>query len=234
MEKRGQLSFWPGVALVAAGIPALFFLRFGRVDALGYGLTGFLLLLTFAVEYVPRLNDRYGAEQAAIAVAPGRMDWLGPVWLLCVPFAPALAWLIAQLSVLTPGNWRWVLGAQVGLCVVLPCVSVLPLLRYVRGQAAPYALLILAIGTGFPASFAAWALADLWQGPRVEAATVTAVDRMVQQVGHREVQTDILELTLADGRTLTANATVLTPAVGPATLVVLEALGVVIAVNSPG
>ncbi|MEO8900231.1 MAG: hypothetical protein ABI627_01805 [Polyangiaceae bacterium] len=228
---NNQAPFWPGVMLIAVGVPVLFWLRCGRVDGFAIGLTAFLLLIVFGVQFIPALNNKYGAEQRRLEVRPGRFDWLGAVWLLAIPFAPFLTWMIASISTITPENWKLILGIKTGLCVVLPCVCVLPLIKYVRGKATPYALLILFIGTAYPVSVGWHAMRDFIRGPIQQDVSVVQVDEIHMMHMFHDIPTGILELKLTDGRTLEANAKRVAIEPGPATLTVLEHSQVVLAVK---
>jgi hypothetical protein len=211
-----EVPFWPGVILVAIGMPFCFWLRFGRINGYALGFTGFLLLLLFAIHFLPKLNNKYGAEQEAIKVKPGRFDVLGVVWLLAIPFAPFLLWLVDSLFTMTIVNWKLLSGMKVLFCIVIPCVCVLPLLRFLRGKAAPYALLILVIGTGFPVTFGLNSLVDLVEGLKQEKVEITSVKRVHSSWRSKDIVTDILEIELADGRLFEANAKQVDPSEGEA------------------
>lgn len=204
-KKSRELSFWPGVVLVALGVPALFWLRFGKIDGYAIGFTSFLLLLLFAIQFIPKLNDKYGDEQTSLKVKPGRFDWLGAVWLLAIPFAPFLMWALDSLVVVTVTNWKLIAGIKIFLCIVIPCGSVLPLVRYLRGKAAPYTMLILVIGTGFPVTFGLNSMLDFVQGLKQETVQVTRVTEVHSSWRSKDFVTDILEIELADGRMFEAN-----------------------------
>ncbi len=218
---------------VAFAVPALFFFRFGRLDAFGIGLTAFLLLLVLAIEFIPRLNEKYGRETAAIKVERGRFDGLGVIWLLAILFAPLTVWGISQLTPLTPENWRVVLGAQVCIGLVLPCICVLPLIRYVRGPAAAYAILILFVGTAFPASFTVPQSLDLFKGAQWEQVTITDIDRYQFARRQGTVQTNTLDVRLSDGRTLIADRDRVRLTTGDAELLLLSNMRMVLAVRLP-
>ena len=67
-------------------------------------------------------------------------------------------------------------AAEVELVGVgLPLTCVLHLLRYVRGRAAPYSLLILFLGTMFPVTIGWPAAADFLRGPSWSPSTSPAV-----------------------------------------------------------
>ncbi|HQV04973.1 MULTISPECIES: hypothetical protein [unclassified Novosphingobium] len=150
---RPVLRVLSELLLIAVTIPGLFWLGYGVVDGFAIGFTVFLVLLTAAVEYLPALTERIAAQQAADGgvARPARwFDILGVGWLLAIPFAPLLGWITRSAIDLDRSNWHWWLGLSALLCVVVPLVCVLPLLRYVRRGSAGIALAILAVGTGFP------------------------------------------------------------------------------------
>ncbi len=224
-------SFGPGIALIAIVLPTLFYFRYGRVDGFAIGFTAFLVLITVAIQFIPALNQKYAAEQQQLKVTRGPFDWLAPVWLLSIPFAPFIMWLMDSLIIITLDNWKIMLGIKAGLCVLLPGVAVLPLLRYVRGKAAPYALLILVVGTGFPVSIGWHSLRDFLQGPQQETVSIASANRIHLSLKYRDVATSILEVQLFDGRTLEANDLIGTVAPGPAEITLLPHTGAILAVK---
>jgi len=183
----------------------VFWFRFGDLR-FGIALAGFLLLLALAVQFLPALDRKYGAEQAALKVRPSVFDALGVVWLLAIPFAPFLAWVIGSLATVNVRTWRWVLGTEAFLCVAVPLTCVLPLLRYVRGRAAPYSLLILFLGTLFPVSIGWSSAADFVRGPQWEHVDVASSIRVHLIYRGRDIPTRTLKVRLADGRVLEADA----------------------------
>jgi len=164
---------------VALLIPGIFWLRYGRVDGFAVGFTAFLLLLMTGVYYLPKLSDKAAAgEIDTPAVKPSRWDFLGVFWLLLIPFAPLAMWLYAQLAVLTPGNWQTILATKTAICVVLPVICVLPLLRYARGKTGHVALLILLLGTAYPVSVGWASMSDLLHGPEWQKVEIVDVRRV--------------------------------------------------------
>jgi hypothetical protein len=218
-----ELPVWIQLLMIAVLMPAAFWLKFRRVDEFALGFTAFLLLLAVSVHFLPALTDRYSADQAKHPVTPGAFDLLGVVWLLSIPLAPLAIWLIGSLTVVTNNNWQAILGTKTLIGVALPIICVLPLLRYIRGDAAPIAILILAIGTLFPVSFGLTALQDLRTGPQRETVVITRVQPVVAYVRRTSVETDILEVELEGGRTLRANARLGTIELGPQPIKYLRA-----------
>lgn len=227
-----QLPFWPGAALIAISIPAIFWIRYGRIDGFALGITGFLLLIAFSIQFIPKLSDRYGADQEAQRVLPGRFDKLGVVWLLAIPFAPFAMWLVGSLATIDSSNWRVVLGIKAFLCVAIPVVCVLPLLRYIRGKAAPYGLLILFLGTMFPVSVGWASTADLLEGPEWQTVVVRDIKQVHMQVRMRDIPTRTIDVHLEDGRVLQADKDIAVPLPGTSHILVLNHLGLIIATRS--
>jgi hypothetical protein len=242
---RRELPVWQQFAFIAVAVPGLFWMKTGRVNAFAFGLTAFLLLLAAALHFLlpvdgtpverraaneakPALRPRgpIVASEAQPALRPHPLDRLAVLWMLCIPGSPLVLYVIANLTTLTPGNWRTILGSKVVVCVVLPLIGALPLIRHIRGPAARYALLVAVVGTLFPVAFGLPALGDLIRGPSRERVTITAAHRIVvARRGHGEELTDIAEVALSDGRTLQANtrhAPLSALAEGPATLTYLR------------
>jgi len=226
-----KLAFWPGVLAIALGVPALFWLRFGMVNGYAVACTAFLLLLVFGIEFIPQLNQKYGRELNELKVEPRWFDRLGVVWLLAIPLSPFLGWAEQSFVDLAPGNYRFVLGVRALLCVVVPLVTVVPLLRYVRGRASAYALLILFLGTAFPISTGYAAAADFVTGARWVTVEIVQLERVtfVRQRGAR-LRGTILA-TLSNGRVLRASSNVVTPRSGSSRALVLEKTGQILAVQ---
>ena len=174
--------------LIAVVIPGIFWLMFDRT-ALGYGaaFAGFLMLLATAVWFSDRIPA--DATVAAPKLKRSRFDWLGAVWLLSIPFGPLLGWLATEQ--LAAGNWQLMAGIRAFLCIGLPLIGVLPLLRSVRGKYALVASAILLVGTAFPVLMALGATYDLMRGPAWEAVTVAAAraDGVVELSDGRILQT---------------------------------------------
>jgi hypothetical protein len=218
---RPNLPFWYGLAAIALFVPAIFWFRFGDLR-FGLAVAGFLLLLVLGVQFLPELNRKYGPEQAALKVKRSTFDALGVVWLLAIPFAPFFAWVIGSLSTVNVHTWRWVLGTRAFLCVAVPLICALPLLRYIRGRAAPYSLLILFLGTMFPVSIGWNSAADFVRGPKWEAVDVASSLRVHLTVRARDVRTRTLKVRLADGRVLEADADQLEIKRGPCRILLLR------------
>ena len=192
-------------------IPLLFWMKFGRIDGFAVGFTAFLLMLAAAVEYLPAAVDKAEAQglDRVPRTQPRWYDRLAVGWLLAIPFAPALSWMLRSGVDVDRANWIWVLGISALLSVVVPLVCVLPLLRYVRRGTAGISLTILSVGTGFPVATGAGSAYDVLRGPEWQSVTITHIDGLVPLVE------------LADGRTL-SYSTAIPLQVAPARLLVLR------------
>ena len=227
-----RLAFWPGVLAIALVVPGLFWLRFGTVNGYALAFTAFLLLLVFGIEFVPKLNQKYGQELSQLTVEPRWYDRLGVVWLLAIPFAPFVGWVEQNFAELAPGNYRAVLGARALLTVVIPLVCMLPLLRYVRGRASAYALLILFLGTAFPISTGYAAAADFATGAVWQTIEIVQLERVTfVKTRSRTRSRGTVVATLSDGRVLEGSANVVTPHSGSSRALVLAHTGQILAVQ---
>jgi hypothetical protein len=192
---------------IAVVIPAVFWLRFGSVGGFALGLTAFLLILGAIIEFVPRKGDALAAE-TAVKITPGRYDSLGVVWAFSIPFAPFLSWVLTNAFDVDASNWRALLGIRATLCVVLPLVTVLPLVRYVRRGTAGVSIAVLVVGTGFPVATGAGSAFDVIAGPSWQDVTITQLDDSDFKLQGREVRAPDAVVKLSDGRSLSRSADV--------------------------
>jgi len=215
-----------GLLVTFALVTAVFWLRFGEMGiSFGMGIAGFLSLIAAAIWY----SDRVPADAQAPKLRPSRFDGLGVVWLLAIPFGPFLGWSATEQ--LTAENWQVVAGIRAFLCVVLPAVCVLPLLRCVRGRYAVPAGVILLIGTAFPFIIGLGAALDFVRGPVWQDVEVESVRDagFTTQFGTR-VTVPQAFADLLDGRTLRPVSTVDIHS-GPARVLVLQGLNRIIDVE---
>jgi hypothetical protein len=156
-------------------IPLLFYLRFGTVDSFGWSFTIFLVAycLVAAIGTYFLVRPEY---HTPVAFVNDWLDRIGAFWLLACTFGPFFGWVLTSVATLTASNWRWFYGGRIGLCIALPVLTALPLLRYVRGRGAPVMLALLLGITALPV-WSAWAtLQDLRFGP-IMRATMKASTR---------------------------------------------------------
>ena len=192
---------------IAGAVPGIFWLRFGTVDGFALGLTAFLLMLGAVIEFVPRASA-VATPEGPVKVTPGRFDRLGVVWVLAIPFAPFLSWVLTNAFDVDASNWRELLGTRAALCVVLPLVTVLPLVRYVRRGTAGVSIAVLVVGTGFPVAAGAGSAFDVIAGPAWQDVTVAQLSDSDFKLHGREVRAPDAVVKLSDGRSLSRSADV--------------------------
>jgi hypothetical protein len=206
------------LVMVGVGIPALFHLQFGRVPPFAIAVTAFFVLLVAAVEVLPKKTAALAGASEAAKVPRGRFDFLGAVWLVAIPVAPFVGWIVTSAFDVGRANWLQLTAVRAALCVALPLISVLPLVRYVRGKPAAFMTAVLVLGTAFPVVTGLGAAYDVASGPRWRNVQIALVSQ------HR--------LRLSDGRLLSFSPS-LGLQRGPARLLVLEGLDRVIDVEPP-
>ena len=173
--------------LLSGGLLAFFFLkdmRSGvRLDEMAFYVTDYGIGVTFAVIgilvaiglKIQKLWDgKWPAELNRTTY--NRMDILrgilAMIWASWIFLAPWLALILNGFDS-TPSNWRVLFGIRATLISVIPLVSVLAWLRFVRGRAALMVLAFLAVGTAFPMLFGLQSAIDLVRGPQWQAVSVT-------------------------------------------------------------
>lgn len=227
-----------GLAIIAVVVPGMFWMGFGRIDGFAIGFTAFLVLLAAAIEYLPGITDKMQAAQDAAAAAnpdgpPPAVqrrwyDALGVLWMLAIPFGPAFSWIITNWIGVDRGNWENLLGFTTLLCVVIPVVGVLPLLRYLKRETALVGGAILAVGTAFPVAMGATSAYDFLHGPEWQQVEITELQDVDYMTGTgTRMYSEAVYFKLADGRTLTHSDEV-SPRYGAARLLVLPATAHVI------
>jgi hypothetical protein len=153
--------------LFAFLVPLLFYLEFGEVGALGWGMTIFFvvycLLSATGLYFLPRTE-----YHTPVALRGDWVDRLGAFWLVSCAFGPFFGWALTSTLPLTMTSWRWIYGLRVLLAAGLPLITALPLTRYLRGKAVLVALPIMLIVTMLPIWSTVNVGRDLWEGPVVQ------------------------------------------------------------------
>jgi len=144
--------------------PLHFWLRFGEVGPLGWGLTVFFVvycLLTAVGLYFLRRP----AYHSPLALRGDWLDRIGAFWLVACAFGPLFGWVLVSAFPLSEATWRWLYAARALLSVGLPVFTALALLRYVRGKGT-WVMLALLIGVTALPVWSAWdTCRDLTGGP---------------------------------------------------------------------
>ena len=163
-RKKTVLQLLIAALVCAVLIPAMFLVKFGSIDGLGWGVTIFFvaycLLAAVGLYFGPRRKFH-----SPVRLRGDWIDSIGAFWLVSCAFGPFFSYVVAALAPITQASWRWVYGLRFILGAGLPLLTALPLLRYVRGKSAWIALPIL-VGVTL---LATWSVAsvgrDLWAGP---------------------------------------------------------------------
>jgi len=145
-------------------IPFIFYLRFGFIGPLGWGLTVFfdVYCLLWAVGLYFRPRREY---HSPVKLKGDWKDRVGAFWLVACAFGPLFGWMVTNFFPITQASWHWLYGLRVFLAAGLPILLALPLLRYIRGKSTAVALPLLLLVTLLPVSTAMQVGRDLWEGP---------------------------------------------------------------------
>lgn len=229
--KQFRDSWWSLVPVVVAfGI--LYWFGDGAARTMILGLSGFLGLILLAIKATDKRDSAADNDSPVEKVKPLAIEKLGVVWLLLIPFGPLALYAITNLVRLTPQNWQNVLFVKTLLCVILPVLCVLPLIRFLRGKNALKGAVVLTVGTAFPV-WVGWAsIADLLHGPAWEKIDVVGIRERVREGKGRVIKSDVYDLRLRDGRELEANAKTVALRYGPQSALILDSLGIVIDTRS--
>lgn len=159
-------ALW-GAFHAAWGIPALFFLRFGRLDAYAAGFTVAMIALCLLMAVGFLFADRSDVH-ATRATNGGLLDGLGSLWLLACFFCPLLNWLLRELtaSSLSGESWRSIFWIRVLITAGPPLICAASLVRYIEVKAARIQIPLLLVVTALPLSTTYWMLRDLSAGAR--------------------------------------------------------------------
>jgi len=142
--------------------PLLFYLHFGELSWFAIGFTVFLVLLCLLVALGAYFQDRTDYD-TRVAGTEGVGDRVGAFWAVACAFGPLLGWFITAFTP-SENSWWWQYAARILFGVALPIVTMLPLLRYVRGKAAMVGLPLLLGITALPISSCWWTIGDLHDG----------------------------------------------------------------------
>jgi len=158
-----------GIPSITVLIPFIFYLQFGIIGSLGWGLTVFFdaycLLWALGLFFLPRTE-----YHSPVRVRGDWLDRIGAFWLVGCVFGPFVGWVVFQLWPMTPTSWHWGYGLRAFLAAGLPVLLALPLLRYARGKSSLVALPLLLVITLLPVSTAIGSIRDLFEGPIVRQA----------------------------------------------------------------
>ena len=163
------MALLKSMLLIAVVVPALFWVKAGPASLpVAGGFTVFLLVLVALPFVIERLRPPPAKPAGAPPEASSPLDTIAAgVWLLSSTFGVGLGWALTQWLPLTAGSWQILLGTRVFLGFALPVVSLVWMLRSIRG---PLPVLLVFLGlTALPVASTLGSLVDLLQGPTPEA-----------------------------------------------------------------
>jgi hypothetical protein len=174
IPQRRAILEWLGAApKITALIPMAFYLEFGAIGPLGWGLAVFFdvycLLWAIGLNFRPRTE-----YHSPVRLRGDWVDRVGAFWLVGCAFGPLLGWLVTEAFPITPNSWHWLYGLRASLAAGVPMVLALPLLRYVRGKSSLVSAPLLVVITVLPVSTAIPVIQDLWDGPSMRQAPSTS------------------------------------------------------------
>src|SRR5436190_10191213 len=106
-------------------VPAIFYLEFHEVGALGWGMTVFVatycLLSAIGLHYL--IKPEY---HTPVRAQSDLLDRIGAFWLIACAFGPFVGWVITSGVFLSSSNWRWLYYCRAILSIVLPVLTALP------------------------------------------------------------------------------------------------------------
>ena len=167
-------KFLLGAVWSAIVTPLLFYLWFGDVGWFAIGFTVFLttLCLLFALGFFIQTKTEY---HTPVPMEGSIADRIGAFWLIACAFGPFFGWIITSFPP-TEGSWRWQYLLRAFLSVVVPVITAVPLVPYVRGKATLIALPLLLVITALPITSCLWVLADMHDGPQVAQLKVLELE----------------------------------------------------------
>jgi hypothetical protein len=196
LPRKGELV--GGLVLAGIGIPMLFRVLLGeRGLHLGIAITAFGILIAVAARYLSAIPS----EERTKAFSPGRFDFLSVVWLLSIPFGPFIGWSFTEG--LTAENWDLMAGVRAVVCILVPAICVLPMLRAIRGPHAVGVGLVVFGLTAYPIVIGLGAGYDVLAGPVWQDVEVERTrDEVLLIRGLGVVSEENAYVDLTDGRTL--------------------------------
>ena len=162
-----------GVIVLSTGIPALFYLSYGEVGPIGFGLTVFLVCATALLGLGRYANDRNSAYSPASAIII-RCDWLDKVTFAGLVFfflGPFVGLFVSSSTAWPPTetSWRWQYGIRVLLAMVIPLITaVLILVFHVVRRALLVYIPVVLLVAALPVWSGVRPLMDLYGGPQKE------------------------------------------------------------------
>lgn len=149
-----------GILLSVVLILVRFWLEFGELPAFAFGFAAF----TAALQILLIVGLRFANRTEVHPDAEARGDWLdklGAWWLVACFLGAFFGWLCGKFGEMTPEYRNAFIVAKIFFTIVLPIVTMLPNLRYVRRNAAYVQVPLLVFVTLFPILVGIGSVVDL-------------------------------------------------------------------------
>lgn len=154
-----------GIALSMLVVLLRFWAEFGYVSMFAVGFAVFIAAFEVLLIVGLRFADRPDV-QTTVKPSNDLLDHLGGWWLMACAFGAFFGWLVGNLVVLMPDQWRVVMAAKVFLTIIIPVATMIPNLRYISRNAAYVQVPILFFVTLLPILVGVGALISLITGAR--------------------------------------------------------------------
>ncbi|HVS72588.1 MAG TPA: hypothetical protein VHQ47_15130 [Phycisphaerae bacterium] len=150
-----------------------YYFRTFRLDAFDGYFTLFIVLLCLLIALAFFFTDRPDFH-ASVKPSTSPLEILGGLWLPVCAFSPFFGWIITSGAIpITHATWHILYALRAILCILLPLLCALPLLRYIRGKAALIQIPLLLIITTLPLLAGLNYARDLVSGPTESPTTHT-------------------------------------------------------------
>jgi hypothetical protein len=142
-----------------------------RLDAFDWSFTLFVVLLCLLIALGLFFADR-PAFRTTVKPTRSPANILAAFWLPACAFGPFFAWITTSGAIpITHTTWHTLYAIRALLCVALPLLCVLPLLRYISGKAALIQIPLLLLITTLPLLAGLNYTRDLIAGPAPNPVT---------------------------------------------------------------
>ena len=177
LERTARRMWWAALC-AAVAVPLMFWMYFGEVGPLGWGVTTFFVaycaVAGVGLYFLPRPE-----YHTTVELKEGVSARIGAFWMVACTIGPLIGWIATETLPLTSGSWRWLYGFRGVVAGLVPVITMLPLVRYARGRSALIALPLLLCITALPV-YSTWAtIFDLLEGPRGHELRHT--ERMIKE-----------------------------------------------------
>jgi hypothetical protein len=154
-----------GIALSMVVVLLRFWGEFGYVSMFAVGFAVFIAAFEVLLIVGFRFADRPDVH-TTVKARNDVFDHLGAWWLMACAFGAFFGWIVGNLAVLLPDQWRVVMVVKVFFTIVVPVATMLPNLRYITRNSAYVQVPLLFFVTLLSILVGVGALISLFTGVR--------------------------------------------------------------------